>query len=598
MTRYLDAKNDLDAGLPGKDKNVSCFRASLAYFDLLLASITAVKMPYSSPFPSLDIPKCNILSYLFPPGKKISEKPLWIDAANPSHSLSAAQMLSWVKRFAVGLDRLGVQQQEAIMVFTPNHLYVPMAYLAAAGSKRFFTGANPIYTVNEVAHQIKAINAAVVLIHPTLLETGISAAKQANLSLDRLFIFSDSECQTTNGVKDWRSFVASESEANSWAWDPLEGDEALKTVAAINFSSGTTGLPKGVCITHRNLIANSAQTIFNKYEGTENSEQNPGPERWLAFLPLYHAYSQLWTINIACRLQVPVYVMPKFVYEDFLQYIQKYKITTLQLVPPVLVMMSKRPETAKYDISSLRQILCGAAPLSSDLQNDIMKRFNVIVVQGWGMTETTCAGIMMPGLSKDLTGCIGHLLPNTEAKLIDEDGKEVTAEDSPGELWLRGPQMLLEYWKNPQATSESKTPDQWFKTGDVAVRKSDRWWIVDRKKELIKVNGLQVAPAELEAVLLEHEDVADAAAVGIVLHGEELPRAYVVLQPSAKGKTTEEDIKTFVASKVARHKRLAGGVSFIDEVPKLASGKIVRKLMKEWAKRDAKAVEATIKARL
>lgn len=555
-------------------------------------------MPYSSPFTPLDIPKCNILSYLFPPGKKVSEKPLWIDAANPSHSLSPAQMLSWVKRFAVGLDRLGVQQQEAIMVFTPNHLYVPMAYLGAAGSKRFFTGANPIYTVHEVAHQIKAINAAVVLIHPTLLETGISAAKQANLSLDRLFIFSDSECPTTNGIKDWRSFVASESEANSWAWDPLEGDKALKTVAAINFSSGTTGLPKGVCITHRNLIANSAQTIFNKYEGTQFSEKDPGPERWLAFLPLYHAYSQLWTINIACRLQVPVYVMARFVYEDFLNYIQKYKITTLQSVPPVLVMMSKRPETAKYDISSLRQILCGAAPLSSDLQNDIMKRFNVVVVQGWGMTETTCAGIMMPGMIKDLTGCIGHLLPNTEAKLIDEDGKEVTVEDTPGELWLRGPQMLLEYWKNPQATSESKTPDQWFKTGDVAVRKGDRWWIVDRKKELIKVNGLQVAPAELEAVLLEHEDVADAAAVGIVVHGEELPRAYVVLQAGAKGKTTEDDIKTFVASKVARHKRLAGGVSFIDEVPKLASGKIVRKLMKEWAKRDAKEVEATIKARL
>lgn len=572
-------------------------------------------MPYSSPFPPLDIPKCNILSFLFPPGKAPSTKPIWFDAADDSHSLSAAQMLAWVKRFAVGLDKLGVKEQEAVMVFTPNHLYVPMVYLAAAGSKRFFSGANPIYTANEVAHQMKALEAAVVLVHPSLLDTGIAAAKQAGVRLDRLFLFSDSECPTTKGVRDWRKLAVSESEAQGWQWDPLDGQAAQKTVAAINFSSGTTGLPKGVCITHHNLIANSAQTIFNKFEGTPYSGANPGPERWLAFLPLYHAYSQLWTINIACKLQVPVYVMAKFVFEDFLKYIEKYKITTLQLVPPVLVMLSKRPETAKYNINSVKHVLCGAAPLSSELQNDVTGRFNLVVCQGWGMTETTCAGIMMPGMTNDQTGSIGYLLPNTEGKLMDESGIEVTKEGEPGELWLRGPQMLLGYWRNEAATKESKTEDGWFKTGDVAVSKNGKWWIVDRKKELIKVNGLQVstkvkarwsaspnrdqvAPAELEAVLLENNDVADAAAVGIVVHGEELPRAYVVLQPWAKGKVTEDDIKKFVASKVSRHKRLEGGVQFIDEVPKLASGKIVRKLMKEWAKRDAKDVERTVKARL
>ncbi|KIX08219.1 uncharacterized protein Z518_02875 [Rhinocladiella mackenziei CBS 650.93] len=555
-------------------------------------------MPYSSPFPPLDIPKCNILSYLYPPGKALSTKPLWIDAANPSHSLSAAQMLSWVRRFAMGLDKLGIGQQQAVMVFTPNHLYVPMVYLAAAGSKRYFTGANPIYTTNEVAHQMKAIDAAIVLIHPSLLETGVAAAKQANISLDRLFIFSDSECPTTRGIRDWRSMVASESESEFWKWDLLDGEASLQTVAAINFSSGTTGLPKGVCITHRNLISNAAQTIFSRFEGTPYSADNPGPESWLAFLPLYHAYSQLWTINIACRLQVPVYIMAKFVFEDFLQYIQAFKITALQTVPPVLVMLSKRPEAAKYDISSLKHILCGAAPLSGDLQNEVSSRFKVVICQGWGMTETTCAGIMMPGMTEDRTGSVGYLLPNTEAMLIDEDGNEVTREGEPGELWLRGPQMLLGYWKNEQATKESKTEGGWFKTGDVAVCQNQKWWIVDRKKELIKVNGLQVAPAELEAVLLDHQDVVDAAVVGIVLHGEELPRGYVVLQERAKGRIREEDIQDFVAGRVAKHKRLAGGVKFIDEVPKLASGKIVRKLMKEWAKRDAKDVEATVKARL
>jgi len=555
-------------------------------------------MPYSSPYPDLDIPKQNILSYLFPPDKPLSTKPLWIDAQNPSLSLSQAQMLLWIRRFAVGLDKLCIKEQQAVMVFTPNHMYVCAAYLAAAGSKRLFTGANPIYTVNEVAHQMKAIDAAVVLIHPDLLETGIDAAKQANVPTDRLFIFSDTESPTTQGVRDWRSFLASESEAESWQWDPLDGKASLQTIAAINFSSGTTGLPKGVCISHRSLITNAAQCIFNKFEGTQYSQDNPGPERWLAFLPLYHAYSQLWTINIACKLQVPVYVMGRFNFEDFLRYIEQYKVTALQVVPPIIVMLSKRPETAKYDISSLKHLFCGAAPLKSELQNEVSKRFNLVICQGWGMTETTCAGIMMPGMTKDLTGSIGYLIPNTEAMLVDDDGREITKDGEPGELWLRGPQMLLCYWRNEKATKESITEDKWFKTGDVAITNKGLWWIVDRKKELIKVNGMQVAPAELEAVLLEHPDVADAAAVGITVNDQELPRAYVVLQEQTKGKTTEEDIKKFVASKVATYKRLEGGIKFIDEVPKLASGKIVRKLMKEWAKQDAKEIEGQIKARL
>lgn len=341
-------------------------------------------MPFSSPWPDLDIPKCNILSFLFPPDKPISTKPLWIDAADPSDSLSAAQMLGWIKRFAVGLDKIGIAKGEAVMVFTPNHLYVPMAYLAAAGSGRYFTGANPAYTSNEVAHQMKTVKAAIVLIHPSILEIGIEAAKQAGIPTNRLFQFSNSFRSPFGGVQDFRTMVASEAEAESWQWDPLEGEAAMTTVAAINFSSGTTGLPKGVCITHRNLIANAMQCLANKFQGTDRTEQNPDPkEVWLAFLPLYHAYSQLWTINIACRLNVPVYVMTRFIFEDFLRYIEKYKVTTLQSVPPVCVMLSKRPEVSKYDLSSLQHMLCGAAPMSGELQNEVSTRFNMIIAQGW-----------------------------------------------------------------------------------------------------------------------------------------------------------------------------------------------------------------------
>lgn len=565
-------------------------------------------MPFKSPHPTLDIPKCNILSYVFADGRAKEETPIWMDATNSTNSLSMSQMYLLVKRFALGLDNMSVPLGSAVMVFSPNHIYVPMVYLGAAGSKRAFTGANPIYTVSEVSYQMKILDAAIVLIHPSLLGTGLKAAKEAGIPESHIFVFSDEPGESIEGIRDWREMLAPAIEADDWQWDPLKGAAAENTIACINFSSGTTGLPKGVCISHANLIANASQTIFIKFHGTGRSEKSPGFETWLAFLPLYHAYSQLWTINIACRLRYKVYVMQKFVFEDFLKCVQDYKVDAIQAVPPLLVMLSKRPEVKRYDISSLKHILVGAAPTSPELQREVTQRFRLKVGQGWGMTETTCAGIMSPFAEEDDgSGTIGVLLPNTDAKLVDDEGKEVASEGERGELCVRGPQMLMGYWKNDAATKESKEPDGFFHSGDVAIWKKDtwgrqRWWIVDRKKELIKVKGLQVAPAELEAVLLENPDVADAAVVGIRFEddGEEWPRGYVVLQDEKKGKVTEKDIQKFVASRVAKHKWLEGGVKFVDEVPKLPSGKIMRKVMKDTAKQDAKEMmkNGKVKARL
>ncbi|KAK4945642.1 hypothetical protein LTR10_015261 [Elasticomyces elasticus] len=553
-------------------------------------------MPFQSSYPLLTIPKCNILDYVFPKNKPLSNTPIWMEATNPSDSLSQSQMFSWVKRFALGLDRLGIEEGRTIMVFTPNHIYVPMAYLAAAGSKRIFTGANPVYTVDEVAYQMKTIEAALVLVHPSLLDTGLNAAKQAHIPFNRVFQFAALECPVSRGIEDWRTFVASDQDAGVYHFDPLLGDAASNTIAAINFSSGTTGLPKGVCVSHHNIVANAAQCLYSKFHGTAQTEDNPGEERWLAFLPLYHAYSQLFSIGIAGRLQIPVYVMAKFSFVEFLSYIERFKITTLQTVPPILVMLSKRPEATMYDISSIRHILCGAAPLSRELQNEISTRYKVVVAQGWGMTETTSAGVLTPGMMQDHTGSIGSLLPNTEAMLINDDGDEIVGAGDPGELHIRGPQIMLRYWKNEKATRESISPEGWLKTGDVAVMREDKIWLVDRKKELIKVNGLQVAPAELEATLLGNEAIADAGVTGITVDGQEMPRAYVV--PQQKGNISTDNVQDFVAKKVAKHKRLTGGVKFVDEIPRLPSGKIIRKLLKEWGKRDAKDIEGRLTAKL
>lgn len=446
-------------------------------------------------------------------------------------------------------------------------------------------------------YQIKNSGAQLILAHPTLLKTALAAAEGSSLSTSRIYQFSDTYNPPLNGVLDWTSLLGSIAQGESWSWPRMTPEESISNVATINYSSGTTGLPKGVCVSHANIIANAEQTIYMKYSQKPFDRHTHPPETWVGFLPLYHAYGQMWAIILATKLQIPVYVMKKFQFEDLLQTIQEKKVTHLQVAPPILVMLSKRPETSKYDISSVTDVLVGAAPLSKELQNDVSKRFGMQINQGWGMTELTCGAMAVPGGLNDLSGSIGQLYPNTEFKMLDDEGREVGVGE-PGEVFIRGPQVCMRYWKNETATAEAISRDGWLRTGDVAVRDERVWfWIVDRKKELIKVNALQVAPAELEAVLLEHEDVADAAVVGITLHDEEWPRAYVAIQDASKGKVTPGDIQEWIKTKVAKHKWLVGGVTFIDEVPKSASGKIQRKVMREWSKADAKLLEKQTKAR-
>jgi len=235
-------------------------------------------------------------------------------------------------------------------------------------------------------------------------------------------------------------------------------------------------------VSHRNLIANVTQTIAVRWPEVNFDAGERPNERWIGFLPLYHAYGQLYVNLMATKINVPVHVMKQFVYTDFLRCIQDYKITHLQVAPPIMVMLAKRPETAGYDLTSLRGILCGAAPMSKELQNTISRQFNVEVKQGWGMTELTCGSIMQ--MEPADTGTVGKLLPNTECKLLDDEGNEV-GYDTPGEMVIRAPNVCLGYFENEAATRDTLSSDGWLKTGDVGVvNKEGLFWIVDRKKEV------------------------------------------------------------------------------------------------------------------
>jgi acyl-CoA synthetase (AMP-forming)/AMP-acid ligase II len=252
----------------------------------------------------------------------------------------------------------------------------------------------------DAAFQMRDAEARLVLVHPSLLETAVAAARKTNFPTDRIFQFSESENQTRFGIRDWKFLLGSIEEASEYEWPNLDGQKSKETIATINYSSGTTGLPKGVCISHYNLISNVEQTIFsrNAYKSLSEKELE---ERWVAFLPLYHAYGQLYTVLMAAKLGVPNYIMQSFRFKEYLQLVQDHKITQLQIAPPIVVMLAKRPETAKYDLNSVIDMTCGAAPLSTDLQNEVSRRLNVKINQGWGMTELTCSAILVPGGLRD-----------------------------------------------------------------------------------------------------------------------------------------------------------------------------------------------------
>lgn len=362
--------------------------------------------------------------------------------------------------------------------------------------------------------------------------------------------------------------LASEAEGRSFKWEELSPQGVKDTIVALNYSSGTTGVPKGVMITHKNYVANAEQMELQA-RLEEGYEEIKARTRLLCFLPMYHAMAQtIFGINAVKNL-TPVYMMPRFDFLQMLEYVQKFRITSLVLVPPVVVAMAKHPATRKFDLSSVEKVGCGAAPLGREVCVELEKLWppgRVNVKQGWGMTEVTCSAMGWNPNRHSESFSVGELNANCEAKLVDEDGKEV-AQGERGEIWVKGPNVMKGYWRKPEATKETITPDGWLKTGDIAWYDKDGYFfIVDRKKELIKVKGNQVAPAELEALLLDHPAVSDVAVIGATVGFDEAPRAYVVLTEGKQA--TEQEIQDWTAKQVAPHKRLTGGVRFVDAIPK------------------------------
>ncbi|KAM0146342.1 hypothetical protein ACHAPC_003048 [Botrytis cinerea] len=296
---------------------------------------------------------------------------------------------------------------------------------------------------------------------------------------------------------------------------------------------------------------------------------------------------------VAPKRGIPVYIMKKFDFKEMLEAVQKYRITSLSMVPPIVVMLVKSPLTKQYDLSSILDMASGAAPLSGEVIDEVEKLWsngNVKLTQGWGMTEATCSLLGCDPRQDPVPNSVGELNANCHAKIMDPETLEELKQGERGEIWVQAPNVMKGYWKKPSATQETliNSPSGiWLRTGDIAyVDSRNHFFIVDRMKELIKVKGNQVAPAELEALLLEHPEIADAAVIGVMIGEGEVPRAYIVKSGGSGNRLNAEEVMGWVEKRTSRFKWLKGGVEFVEAIPKNPSGKILRKLLREKAKEE------------
>ena len=440
--------------------------------------------------------------------------------------------------------------------------------IAAAGC--VVSPINALYTPDEIAHQLQDSGARTLVTISAFLDRATAAAEKS--AVKEIIVLDGAP-----GHLSLRDLLSSEAPSPQVEIDPAAD------LVTLPYSSGTTGLPKGVMLTHRNLVANVVQC---------RSLIEVGPEdRILAVLPFFHIYGLTVLMNCGLAWGGATVTLPRFDLEDFLGAIQEHKVTWAFVVPPILLAVAKHPVVDRFDLSSLRYIDSGAAPLSADLATAAEQRLRkgadegVLVFQGYGMTElspvshtTPAPGLYPPGVSSPVPkGSVGYALPNTECRVIDPETGQELGPNEAGELWIRGPQVMTGYLNNPEATKNTIDAEGWLHTGDVGtVDEEGRYTITDRVKELIKYKGYQVAPAELEAVLLTHPEIADAAVIGVrdQESGEELPKAFVVRAPGSE--ISGQAVMEFMAAKVAPHKKIRL-VEFIDQVPKTTSGKILRK---------------------
>ncbi|QUJ75093.1 AMP-binding protein [Sulfitobacter albidus] len=477
-------------------------------------------------------------------------------------TLTAADLMDRVKRLAGGLNARGFGAGKTVALMAPNMPDYAVVFHGVAWAGGTITTINPTYTAAEVAHQLRDSGADMLITVPMFLETAQAAATEVG-GLPLTVIGSAEGTQTLDDL------MGAPQEAQT----PVDLDTHI---VVLPYSSGTTGLPKGVRLSHRNLVVNVDQIIAGA--SFEEGEVAAG------FLPFFHIYGMQALMNVHLAGGGALVTLPRFDLELFLQISQDHRARRMWIVPPVALALAKHPVVDQYDLSSVEEIFSGAAPLGGEVCDAVAKRLNCVALQGYGMTELSPVTHISPRHAPK-SGSSGLATPNTDCRIVDPDtGADLPAGEE-GELWIRGPQVMMGYLNNDKATAETLTQDGWLKTGDIAKIDADGYmFIMDRLKELIKYKGFQVAPAELEATLLTHDGITDAAVIGLPDdEAGERPIAFIVGNdrvPDADG--VRAHLKRTLSSYKQVHE-----VYFVDEIPKSASGKILRRVLRDRMKDTA-----------
>ncbi len=531
-------------------------------------------MPFRGPLPDVDIPDLSVYDYLFGSIAPDDLDRIAIADGASGAETSYRQLIGQIHLVAGALAARGLGVGDVVALHSPNVPIFASVFHGILRAGATATTVNALYTGEEMGAQLLDSHAKLVFTVSPLLAAAREAAAVAGLPDEAIVVLDAAE-----GFTALRDLLAEGNAAPEVRFDPAEH------VAVLPYSSGTTGRAKGVVLTHRNLVANVVQCLG--FLGATPDD------RIVAVLPFFHIYGMTVLLNMAFAVRARLVTMPRFDLVEFLRIIQDFSVTWAFIAPPIAVALAKHPLVDGYDLSSLRYIVSGAAPFDAALATAVAQRLGCRVIQGYGMSEMSPVSHTIPAddLAAPLSS-VGVTLPNIECKLIDtETGEEIpfpqTGVSAAGELLCRGPNIMKGYLGNEEATNATIDEEGFLHTGDIATVSAEGYvTIVDRLKELIKYKGYQVAPAELEALLLSHPAVADAAVVGAHdADHEEVPKAFVVLQPGSE--LGEDDVIAFVAEHVAPHKKVRQ-VEFIDAIPKSSAGKILRKDLRarESARQD------------
>ena len=510
---------------------------------------------YRSPLPDVPLRDVSITERLFE-GLTLGADQVMLTDGPSGASFTGAAVIDRIRRLAGGFAAEGVGPGTVIGLLAPNHPDYAVVFHAAALAGATVTTLNPTYTATEAAHQLKDSGAVLLVTIPAFLP--LATASIAGSAVREVVTIGEAP-----GLRCIDDLMG----------DPLAAQVPVDLdahVLALPYSSGTTGLPKGVMLSHRNMVVNVDQglPLLDVQQG----------ETTVAFLPFFHIYGMNVLMNSYLARGAALVTMPRFDLEALLGHIQRHRVEKLYIAPPVAIALAKHPMIDQFDLSSLRIIMSAAAPLGADVAGAVSARLGCKVIQGYGMTELSPLTHVVPHRSPR-PGAVGVSAPNTVTRIVDPETGRDCEPDQPGEVWVKGPQVMIGYHNRPEATA-AMVQDGWLRTGDLGTVDADGYlFIRDRLKELIKVKGFQVAPAEVEAELLGLQGVADAAVIGIPDdEAGERPMAFIVRQPGSE--ITEDEIISALRPRLASYK-LPVGISFIDAVPKSASGKILRRVLRD-----------------